>query len=154
MSGNILDQIHKFEKEAHEKQQEAARLRRLLVAYPDIKVQYGRWEKVAYASKSVNGLVNECDMRHSCGCCSDSPLEVWPFLETPDGKVYSNPSKFTVGEKHYNYGDRAYPDWKKGLRKAGIPEALIQRVADHFREDAEERIRHAEEDGYDDEDGD
>ena len=152
MSGNILDQVHKFEKESHEKQREAARLRRLLAAFPDIEVQYGRWEKVAYASKSANSRVNECDMRHNCGCCLDSPLEVWPFLETPDGKVYSNPSKFIVGEKHHSWGDKAYPGWKKELREAGIPEALIQVVADHFKKDAQERIEYAEADGYDDED--
>jgi hypothetical protein len=147
----VLDQIHRFEKEANEKQQEADRLRKLLAAYPDLEVIGGRW-KTVYASKSVNTKVTKCDLDHSCGCCRDAALEAWFFLETPNGRVYSKPPRFTVGEQHFISGDVATRGWKKGLRDAEIPEALIQVVVDHFKEDAEERVECASLYEYEDED--
>ena len=71
---------------------------------------------------------------------------MWPYLETPDGKVYSNPPCFQVGEKYFLGGDRPYPKWKEKLEEVGIPELIIGAISVHFREDRDNRIRSACED--------
>jgi len=131
---SLTDEITKAEKEAAAQLAEAERLKKLAEMYPDIQRHVGRWNKVAYSSKSVNSKVERFDIRHNCGCCNDSPLEVWPYLETPVGKVYSDPSMFVVGERDpWSYGDRPKPGWKNELRTAGIPEDIIGAISMHFK---------------------
>jgi hypothetical protein len=131
--------IETFRKEASEKLAEASRLEAMLKVYPNLRKHTGRWNKVAYYSKDVNALVTRFDIRHNCGCCNDSPLEVWPYVETPFGNVYSDPSMFRVGEKEPFYGgDVPHKGWDKTLRDAGIPESIIGAVSMHFRQEAEE----------------
>jgi hypothetical protein len=142
----IQEEIESLKKEAAGKLLEAEKLQRLLTAYPDLQKHVGRWKKVAYCSASVNSKVNRFDLHHNCGCCTDSPLEFWPYLETPDGNVYANPPSFQVGEKHYMGGDVPYSGWKERLEKVGIPEAVIGAVVMHFKECKQARIRTAEED--------
>lgn len=116
-------------KEAERAMAEADRLTRLQAEFPDLRRHEGRWKKVVYCSKSVNQSVDDFESRHNCGCCNDSPLEVWPYKSTPEGRVYTDPPCFFVGERDvWGYGDRAHPDWGKGLRTAGIPEPLIERI--------------------------
>lgn len=131
--------IDTLRKEAAEKMVEADRLAGLLVAFPDIRKYTGRWNKVAYYSKTANTQVNDFDSRHNCGCCVDSPLEIWPYVETPHGRVYADPPMFSVGERDPNtYGDRPNTGWDTQLRNASIPEAIIERVSHLFQdEDAE-----------------
>jgi hypothetical protein len=131
---------------------EADKLERLLKRFPDLLRNENRWKTVRYYSKSVNTQVNRFDMAHSCGCCNDAPLLVWPYLETPDGNVYSDPPSFQVGEKHWISGDTAYPGWKDKLRAGGIPEDIIGAVSMHFKQSAEERREAAESSSYDDDD--
>jgi hypothetical protein len=142
----ITSDIEKLHKEAAEKALEAERITRLLTSYPDLQKYVGRWEKIAYYSASVNSKVDKVDLRHNCGCCSDSLLEAWPYLETPDGNVYSDPPEFRVGEQHYLGGDKPYSGWKDELRKAGISEVIIGVIKEHFSKDKEERIAAASED--------
>jgi hypothetical protein len=123
--------ITTLEKEIQAKIQELNRLKELVSAYPDLKRYKGRWEKVAYYSPSVNSLVKNYDKRHNCGCCADSPLEIWPFIETPQGKVYSDPPCFTIGERS-DYGDVPCDDWEKALKKANIPEEIIEHLQQYF----------------------
>jgi hypothetical protein len=131
--------IAQLRKEAAEKLSHADQLERLLAQYPNLRKHTGRWNKVAYYAKDVNTLVDRFDMRHNCGCCNDSPLEVWPYLETPLGKVYSEPSMFRVGQKEPFYGgDRPTKGWEKQMRDAGIPEPIIGAVSMHFRREADE----------------
>lgn len=143
---SIQEELTKLNKEASEKASEAEKLLRLSASFPDLQKHVGRWNKVAYYSASVNSKVQRFDIRHNCGCCSDSPLEVWPYLETPDGNVYSDPPCFQVGEKYYLGGDRPYPKWREKLEAAGIPEVIIGAISMHFREDRDNRIRAACED--------
>jgi ribosomal 50S subunit-associated protein YjgA (DUF615 family) len=150
--------IAQLRKDAAEKLALADQLEQLLVKYPNLRKHTGRWNKVAYYTKDVNALVDRFDMRHNCGCCNDSPLEVWPYLETPLGKVYSEPSMFRVGEKEpFYHGDRPYKGWDKTMQDAGIPESIIGAVKMHFRREAEEakeladRLYDEEKDPEDDE---
>jgi hypothetical protein len=142
----IQSELEKLNKEVVERTAEAGRLARLSVAFPDLQKHVGRWNKVAYYSPSVNSKVERFDLRHNCGCCSDSPLEIWPYLETPDGRVYSDPPCFQVGEKHYLGGDKPYPKWKEKLEAAGLPEVLIGAISVHFRVDKEARVQASYED--------
>jgi hypothetical protein len=134
--------IEKLRKEAAEKLAEADKLEAMFRAYPNLLKKVGRWDKVAYYSKDVNSLVTRFDIRHNCGCCNDSPLEVWPYLETPFGNIYSDPAEFRVGEKEPFYGgDVPHKGWDTTMRAAGIPEGIIGAVGMHFRQDAEKAKR-------------
>lgn len=141
---SVHDDVAVLRKEIDTKRLEAEKLSRLAEEYPDIQKHTGRWNKVAYYSKSVNTKVQRFDLRHNCGCCNDSPLELWPYLETPHGNVYSDPPSFQVGEKHWIAGDEAYGGWKLKLRNAGIPEEIIGAVQVHFDEGKQARIEAAE----------
>jgi hypothetical protein len=141
----IEEEVSKAKIEAQKQQAEAERLVKLAEAFPDLKKHTGRWGKVAYYSASVNERVTDYDQRFNCGCCSDSPLEIWPYLETELGIVYSDPPSFQVGER-FDYGARPYPKWEDSLRKAKIPEPLLERIKAHFdscRDEGIESIRHA-----------
>ena len=122
--------------EAEERLKEANRLEALQKAYPDLRRSEGRWKKVVFCSKSVNSKVNRFDIRHNCGCCADSPLEIWPYLESAEfGKIYSDPPKFVVGEKNpIFHGDTPYKGWDEKMRAEGIPEDVIGPVAQIFKE--------------------
>lgn len=143
---SVQDELTRLTKEAEERRIEAERLGRLSAEFPDLQKHVGRWDKVAFYSKSVNSRVGRFDMRHNCGCCSDSPLELWPYLETPDGKVYSDPPCFQIGERSYFGGDKPYHNWKEKLKQAGIPEVIIESVGYYFDKCKEDRIRLASED--------
>lgn len=123
-----------------ELRQELASLEGMQAMFPDLRRYKGRWEKVAYYSKQANTQVTGFDQRHNCGCCNDSPLEIWPYLETLHGKVYSDPPSIQVGEAHHMGGDRPYPDWQTRLRDAQIPESIVEAIAQHFKKSREDRI--------------
>ena len=132
-------EIKKLHKESAEKIVEAERLTRLLATYPDLLIHHRRGGYKHYYSKAVNNLVNKVSFDHSCSCgsCHDSPLDVWLYLETPDGPVYSNPVKFYVGREGPYGGDIPKKGWQDALLEAGIPEAVLDVVRDHFRKSAE-----------------
>lgn len=140
-------EIADLQAEAAKKLAEADRLQKLTELYPDLQKRVGRWDKVAYYSKAVNALVTNYDQRYNCGCCNDSPLEIWPYLETPHGRVYSDPPEFRVGEKYWMGGDKPYAGWKEEMQKAGIPESIIDRVQFHFDAGRQRRIEAASDDG-------
>lgn len=140
-----------LQQEADEKQQTLDKLRQLHERYPDLKRDVDRWKNVRYYSPSVNAQVDRFDIRHNCGCCQDSPLEIRPYLETDLGRVYSSPPCFKVGEKHWMGGDKPYPNWQQKFRDAGIPEPIVGAVSQHFKVCAEDRKQAAEESDYEDE---
>ena len=131
---SISDEIAKIQKETEAQLVEVERLKKLEEAFPDVRKHEGRWKKIVFASASVNSKVDRFDRRHNCGCCSDSPLEIWPYLETPHGKVYSDPPMFFVGERSYRGGDTPYPDWRANLEKYGISEAVLNPVSAYLKE--------------------
>ena len=126
-------------KEAQQKLEEAHKLERVLDKFPDLCCYEGRWKKEVVYSEGVNAKVTKYDSRHNCGCCDDSPLEIWPYLECEGTRIYSNPPCFMVGQRSYK-GDISYPDWEEKLKKANIPEDIINSVALHFNDDYEEEI--------------
>jgi len=146
----ITEDLDQLRKESEGKAAEAARLQALHAEFPDLQKRVGRWKKVAYFSKTANPLVKRFDIRHNCGCCNDSPLEIWPYVESPHGNVYSDPPMFQVGERHWISGDTPYPGWKGKMKEAGIPEDIIGAVGMHFKQCAEARREIAAADDYED----
>lgn len=130
---SVQDEIESLRKASEKSAMDAERISRLLSRYPDLKRYVGRWNKVAYYSKSVNPIVDKVDIRHNCGCCSDSPLEAWPYVDTEDGKVYSDPPSFFVGNRAYDYGDEETPGWDDRMRSHGIPELVMDQIRPRFR---------------------
>ncbi len=110
---------------------EAERVRALGERFPDLRVEHGRWGKKVFASPAANVIADDFETRHNCGCCRDSPLELWPFVRTELGPVHSSPSRFMIGEMSDD-GDVPYGGWESDLRSHGIPEALIARAASLF----------------------
>jgi hypothetical protein len=138
--------IERLRKEAAERIAEADKLEAMLKQYPNLRKRVGRWEKVAYYTSDVNTKVDRFDIRHNCGCCNDSPLEIWPYLETPIGKVYSDPPDFRVGQRDPCYGgDVPYEGWDTKMREAGLPEMIIGAVSMHFKRCADEAREGVEE---------
>lgn len=139
--------IASLRKEAADKALEADRLEQLLAAFPDVRKYTGRWNKVAYYSKTANPITDKYDQRFNCGCCPDSPLEVWPYVETLAGRVYSDPPMFTVGEKGSG-GAVPCGGWESGMLLAGIPQKIVGAIHTYFDACAEEALGETE-----DEDG-
>jgi len=136
----LQEEIKAIQDEAVKKQAEAENLQKLLALVPNLQRYVGRWGKVVYYSVDVNERVCHIDMRHNCGCCPDSPLEVWPYLITEHGKVYSDPPCFHVGDRCEYGGDTPYPEWEERLRSVKIPEIIIERIQSHFEKSKEEAI--------------
>jgi hypothetical protein len=132
---SILNEIEHLRKEAETQRAEADRLEALLAQYPDLRKHQDRGKKVYYCSAFVNTVCTDYLAKHTCGCCQDSPLDVWPYLETHLGRVYADPPYYQVGEREpFCGGDVPYKDWEEGLRKAGIPEPILTRVGHLFPE--------------------
>lgn len=141
---NPLDDAKALQEEASKKQAEAERLQKLSASVPNLQKHVGRWNKVVYYSPDANPKATRFDMRHNCGCCSDSPLEVWPYMETEHGNVYSSPPCFQVGERCYLGGDTPYPGWEGKLKEYGLPEVIIGAVRMHFERCKQEALEAVE----------
>jgi len=98
-----------------------------LEKYDDLYIEVHRWNKECYCSRMVNSKVTHADIRFNCGCCSDSPLEVFPYLIRDGRKVYSSPSCFVVGEK-YGFGVSPDFDWEKDFKDNDISDDVINEI--------------------------
>jgi len=136
--------IEALRKEIAEKTTEADNLEAMFKEFPNLRRKVGRWNKVAYTTREVNTKVTKYNQRFNCGCCNDSPLEIWPYLETPVGNVYSEPAMFIVGEKGSG-GATPYGDWDADMRKEGIPEVIIEEIQAYFNECAKNALTEEEE---------
>lgn len=132
MSEDIQKELERLQQEEADAKEKLENLGQLSAAYPDLRTFKGRWEKKVYCAKSANASVTGCDIRHNCGCCHDSPLEVWPYLETEHGKVYSDPPRFMVGEKESYDFDRPYDGWKSDMEETGISAEVVSLVQEYF----------------------
>ena len=131
-----------IERKNYELRDENSKLKsRLEIAleYPELVRQFGdiwkdtnRWNVKRYSSKSVNSIVDKVECRHNCGCCPDSPIEVWPYTEFNGVKIYSDPPSFNVGEANCHDGETPYDNWQEKLRTALIAEVVIQQIEAWF----------------------
>ena len=140
----VLAEVSKAEEDLAKKKEEASKVERLAELFPDLEVVNGRWNRTVYSSAQVNARATHVFMRFNCGCCSDSPLEAWPYLETPYGHVYASPAFFFVGEKNWIAGAKPLEGWRSQLQAKKIPEAVLDRIQARFDADRQERIELAE----------
>lgn len=129
-------EIERLKKESNQISQKAELLENALKEFPDLRIYEGRWKKIVYYSKLVNSQVDNYDLRHNCGCCNDSPLELWPYIETKYGKIYSSPPRFVIGQRDYicDCGDTPYENWEKDLIDNNIPESIVNKIKNYFAE--------------------
>jgi len=123
------ERLAELDKEIAARRDESARLKALEALFPDIKVHTNRWDRQKFISASVNHQVTDYDSGRNCGCCPDSPVEIWPYLKTPHGKVYSDPPVFWAARgREYGDGYIPEPGFESSLRTAGLPESMIQKL--------------------------
>ena len=91
-----------------------------------------------HCSKSVNNLVNECDIRDRP--YSGGTLAVYPYIITSYGKVHSNPYCITIG-----FDDFPSDNWKENLLKFDINQIIIDKCNNYFETCIQERIAETQE---------
>lgn len=128
----IQESIEKLLKNKDTIEKEVLRLNNILIKYPDTMEAIDRWGVVRLKSKSVNSIVTNCDIKHSCGCCNDSPLKIWPYINTEFGKIFSDPCGIVIGEKDYDGGDIEQNNWRELLIKENIPNVIIKIAEKYF----------------------
>ena len=83
----------------------------------------------------MNAIAIDIDINHSCGCCADSPLQMWPYKQIDGVKVFSQPPCFKVGEPNqWGIGEIAWDNWEDELQEVNISETVIQKIKKHFKE--------------------
>jgi len=110
--------------------------------FPNLREYKDRWSNLYLCTKDVNTLVNEVYFKHNCGCCEDSPLEAWTYINIENKKIYSDPPNFTIGEKipyyfsnsEFEGGEKAYDNWENKLIENNIPQNIIDQIQDFFNE--------------------
>lgn len=141
----LLKERAEAEKKLAEVNAEIAREEALRVLYPDIQRHVGRWNKIGYCSASVNAQCTKYETRYNCGCCGDSPLELWPYIETPHGRVYSYPTAIFIGEKDWFAGGTvSRAGWRERLKGYGLSDALIEDVSCMFRDERQKALETVE----------
>jgi len=134
---DISEKIDELEKEKSELDFEIKKLKKVQKIYPDIKTNVNRWSQERLSSKEVNSIVDEVEISHNCGCCDDSPLEVWPYKVVEGLRIFSNPSRFTVADKNaYGCGNIPYDCWEEKLKKENISEVVIKKVEKYLEENS------------------
>lgn len=113
---------------------ELAALKRLMEAFPDLTLQIDRWEKKRFTSADVNPRCEKYELLHNCGCCDDSPLELWPYVELDGVRIFARGIPFTIGDRWPNGGEDPYYGWEEKLRAARLPESLTTNVTTYFAE--------------------
>lgn len=128
----IQERITELEKKRDDTQAQIECLKRLEAAFPDLKVNINRWGAVRYESDCARPMCNKFDIAHNCGCCNDSPIELWPYYESNGDKIYAGGIPFQIGERYYHRGEKPYNNWQESLRAKGINEEVIAGVQRWF----------------------
>lgn len=126
MDETVKNELDKATKAAERAELIAA----LQTEFPDLKVSTDRWQNKRFCSKSVNGRADQVDFRFNCGCCTDSPCEARPYIETLGVQVFADPDRYWIGERcDWGSNYRAVtedPRWEGAMRKQGISEEAIR----------------------------
>lgn len=106
--------------------------RDLVIDFPDIHIHTNRWKQERLSSTKAIITAEEVEIRHNCGCCPDSPIELWPYCTYEGLRIYSDPCGITIGEANPFGGETPYADWQEKLRKLGFHEGIIEKVQAWF----------------------
>lgn len=126
--------LQELKEEISSKEKKIKDIEELLKEYPDLEIIVDRWRNEFYISKTANSKVSEFYTKHSCGCCSDSPLFAYPYVRINNGlKIHSNPYRFCIGEKdlYSNSGEKYLTENEiiKNLEKENISRNIIEKLA-------------------------
>lgn len=126
---SVQQKLKELKDQAQKATEEITKLEGLLKIFPDLEVTKDRWGTVRYYANSANDLVNDYYTKHSCGCCSDSPLFVYPYLYVEGVKVHSKPDHFCIGEKNaWGTGEIYDPDSVKALVEKNISDIVVKQI--------------------------
>jgi hypothetical protein len=108
----------------------------LQAEFPDLKVSTDRWKNKRFCSKSVNNRADQVDFRFNCGCCSDSPCEARPYIETMGIEVFADPDRYWIGAR-CDWADNypavsEKPGWEEAMQKNGISQKAIDRTREYL----------------------
>ena len=141
----MQEHLINLKRKSAELQKTIADYESIMLKYPDASVEKDRWENIRISSNGVNGFAVDCEISHSCGCCSDAPLFAYPFLNTEFGKIYSKPERFCIGQAdQYEGGDRQNDEWINEMNKVGMSQMVIDKVKKYFSEQKKESIENLE----------
>jgi hypothetical protein len=104
----------------------------LLVKYPDIHYHTNRWKVKRLVSNKVNSICDNTDISHNCGCCNDSPIEVWPYIKEGDIKIFAKGIPISPGQKGYYGGECPDDNWEDKFRNNNMSEIIIKQVQQFF----------------------
>ena len=136
---NNLGETMSYKEKLKKQKDEITKIEKVLKLYPDIEENRDRWGDIKFSSPSINPETDHIFINHNCGCCSDSPLQVWPYKTIEGIKVFSKPACFVVGEMNaYGSGERPYDNWEERFRKENIPETVIDQIQIFFNENKPE----------------
>lgn len=110
-------------------QKNLERLQNLLAKFPD--VQKTSDDISVYYSSCVNNMTNKYFICFPCGNGENSICELYVYVNTPNGVVYTNPPKFIIGEKVCNRVI-PYKCWQSKLLEAGISKQIISSLQEYF----------------------
>ena len=126
---------------------EMLQMEKVLELYPDIEEHTDRWSNKRISSSSINSETDQVFINHNCGCCDDSPLQVWPYKNVNGIEVFSNPACFIIGEKipfYSGIGERPYDNWQEKLRKENITETVINKRQIFFNDNKPQHIEYVD----------
>lgn len=132
----IDNHITRLESEAKKAQDELAKIRRLREEFPDLDSHTDRWKNIRYMAKSANAMVDQIEIRRSCGCCPDTPIIAMPYLEFEGMRLYSDPHYIYIGHQTYNYDVQEEAGWKRQYEQAGISYHVIKKVKEYLKANA------------------
>lgn len=122
-----LDELNAQVKTTHD---ETMEIINLFDQLPDLEITYDRWKVKRYSSLEVNARATKYYTGYSCGCCSDSPLFLYPFIELDGIRVHTKPVRFYIGERceYTEDGIRYDTDCLEEMKKQGLSSILIDEV--------------------------
>lgn len=125
--------VEEKEKQISIKLERIKQIKELKALYPDLAVYRNSLREFDYylISESVNSKVNLYDIPYNC---YDLVVQVFPYINTAFGNIYSWPCSFHVGTYDSNYYIKPIDDWEKNLRGCDISENVIEGVSEFLKD--------------------
>ena len=132
MSESISKLVTELKSKAEEAAEVEKLVEKLLAEFPDLEVRYDRWHKQYFTSKSVMPIATDVMIRHSCGCCNDSPLYVTPYVIRGSSKVFVDDITICIGERSFYGGEEPSGDLEEILERNGFNDLCKVIVREHL----------------------
>jgi len=136
MSITAEEQLKILEGEREKLTLRIGQLRSLLKQYPDLGMSRDRWGKEVVFSNSLRSRDDlQYLIKNNCGCCSDSPKELWAYITLDDGKtlpisrVYTESHNMFIGVDATGYRTTPHSEFVEKLRKKGYSEKFIEKLS-------------------------